>query len=86
MQATLEISMYPLRSDFEDQVLQFISYLKSYPDMQLRVNSMSTQVVGPFDQVFKAVQSSIKKIYETDVKASFVVKVLPGKLDLDFSF
>jgi len=85
MQVTLEISMYPLSADYEEQVLKFIDYLKQNKDFEIQVNAMSTQVTGQFDVVFKHVQDSIKKVYENEVKASFVVKVLHGGLDLDFS-
>jgi len=85
MKVTLEISMYPLREDYEEQVLKFIDYLKQKDDLKVKVNAMSTQVLGEFDSTFKHVQDSIKKVYENGVKASFVVKVLHGELDLDFS-
>jgi len=85
MKVTLEISIYPLREDYEEQVLKFIDYLKQKDDLEVKVNAMSTQVSGEFDSTFKQVQDSIKKVYENGVKASFVVKVLHGALDLDFS-
>lgn len=84
MKVTLEISMYPLRSDYEEQVLKFIDYLKDNTDFQIEVNAMSTQVTGDMELVFKQVQKSIERVYENGVKASFVMKVLHGALDLDF--
>jgi len=76
--------MYPLREDYEEQVLNFIDLLKQDKNLEIRVNAMSTQVTGPFDTAFKQVQDSIRKVYKKGVKASFVVKVLHGELDLDF--
>lgn len=84
MKLTLEISMYPLREDYEEQVLKFIDLLKKNDGLQIRVNAMSTQVTGDFDTAFQHVQYSIKTVYKDGVKASFVVKVLHGALDLDF--
>lgn len=84
MKVTLEISMYPLRSDYEEQVLKFIDYLKENTDLQIEVNAMSTQVTGDMELAFKQVQKSIERVYENGVKASFVMKVLHGALDLDF--
>ena len=84
MKVTLEISMCPLRSDYEEQVLKFIDYLKDNTDFQIEVNAMSTQVTGDMELVFKQVQKSIERVYENGVKASFVMKVLHGALDLDF--
>jgi len=76
--------MYPLREDYEEQVLSFIDLLKQNNKLHIQVNAMSTQVTGDFDIIFKQVQNSIKSVYEKGLKASFVVKVLHGELDLDF--
>lgn len=76
--------MYPLREDYEEQVLKFIDLLKKNDGLQIRVNAMSTQVTGDFDTAFRQVQDSIRKVYESGVKASFIVKILHGALDLDF--
>ena len=85
MHTTVEISMYPLRSDYEEQVLKFIDLLKLNENVNIKVNAMSTQVVGEFDEVFDLLNASIKVVYKDGVKASFVIKVLPGSLNLDFS-
>jgi len=84
MKLTIEISMYPLRSDYEKQVIDFISELRSYELDEVKVNAMSTQVVGEHDLVMEAIHKSVGRVYENDVKASFVMKILPGGLDLDF--
>ncbi|MEM9053484.1 MAG: YkoF family thiamine/hydroxymethylpyrimidine-binding protein [Bacteroidota bacterium] len=86
MNTTIEISMYPLREDYEKQILQFLEYLHEVDQMEIKVNAMSTQVVGDFDLAFDAIQSSIKKVYENGIKASFVLKVLEGKLDLNYQY
>jgi uncharacterized protein YqgV (UPF0045/DUF77 family) len=86
MKVTLEISMYPLRSDYQEQVLSFLEELHRKEDLEIKVNAMSTQVKGEFDQVFSAIQQSIKAVYSTEVKASFVVKVLKGDLDLGYEY
>lgn len=85
MKLTIEISMYPLRSDYEKQVIDFITELRSYKLDVVKVNAMSTQVVGDHLTVMDAVNKSVATVYENDVKASFVIKILPGALDLDFT-
>ncbi|MCH2213826.1 MAG: hypothetical protein MK086_01520 [Flavobacteriales bacterium] len=86
MKTTIEISMYPLCEDYEKQILQFLGYLHEVDQIEIKVNAMSTQVVGDFDLAFDAIQCSIKRVYENGVKASFVVKVLEGKLDLGYKY
>lgn len=84
MNVTVEISMYPLRSDYEEQVLKFIDLLKEKPDLRISVNAMSTQITGQYDEVLNHIQFCIKAVYQSKVKASFAIKILPGALDLDF--
>lgn len=77
--------MYPLRSDYEKQVIDFIAELRSHELDVVVVNAMSTQVVGDHLTVMNAVNKSVAAVYENGVKASFVIKILPGALDLDFA-
>ncbi|MCA1763216.1 MAG: YkoF family thiamine/hydroxymethylpyrimidine-binding protein [Cryomorphaceae bacterium] len=84
MKLTVEISMYPLRADYEEQVLSFIREIRSHNLDTVKVNAMSTQVVGDHNEVMEAVNKSVAKVYSGHVKASFVIKILPGQLDLDF--
>jgi len=86
MIATIEISMYPLRADYETQVLAFLKLLHEDLNLEIRVNAMSTQVKGDYDLVFQTVQKSIKQVYQEGIKASFVIKVLHGDLDLSYSY
>ena len=78
--------MYPLRSDYENQILQFLEYLHLDKEIQIMVNALSTQVTGEFDHVFSTVQAAIKKVYESDVKATFVIKVLKDSHDLNYAY
>lgn len=86
MTATVEISMYPLREDYETQVLTFLKLLHEESNLEIHVNAMSTHVKGDYDLVFQTVQKSIKQVYQNDIKASFVIKVLHGDLDLSYQY
>ncbi|HKK39261.1 MAG TPA: YkoF family thiamine/hydroxymethylpyrimidine-binding protein [Cryomorphaceae bacterium] len=86
MTATLEISMYPLREDYETQVLAFLELLHRESALEIRVNAMSTQVKGDLDLVFDTLRNSIKEVYQNGVKASFVIKTLEGDLDLGYRY
>ena len=86
MIVTLEISMYPLRQDYHDQVLKFLEVLHRQDHISIRVNALSTQVQGDHDTVMNAVNNATKALFNTGLKASFVMKLLPGEIDLDYEY
>jgi len=84
MNVTVEISMYPLREDYEEQILDFLDRIHQQSDLEIRVNALSTQIQGEFDLVFATVHGAIKEVYQEEVKATFVMKVLRGDIDLAY--
>lgn len=84
MKVTLEISNYPLDQDFEDKILDFIHRFKEH-NFNLRVNATSTHVTGEYDAVMAVLQKEIKTSFERYGKMIFVVKVLKGELDINFT-
>ncbi len=86
MTATIEISMYPLREDYEKQILAFLALLHQEAELEIRVNAMSTQVKGDFDLVFETLKNATKEVYKNGVKPSVVIKVLKVDLDLAYSY
>lgn len=84
MKITLDISMYPLQKDYEDQILEFISKLEGNPDFSLRINALSTQIQGDQKSVMDAVNQAIAEVYEEGIRATFVMKVLPGDINLAY--
>ena len=86
MNITIEITMYPLHEDYEAQVLSFLSVFTSHKDFIFKVNAMSTQVQGDMKPLMDWVQECIREVYEDGVKAAFIQKILPGKLNLDYTY
>ncbi len=84
MEITVEISYYPLSSDYGDAVLDFIDVLKVQSGIRLRTNQMSTQVTGDIDQVMPAIVNTMKQVWSTDLKAPIVMKCFNEALDLDW--
>ena len=84
MQITVEISFYPLTSYYGTPVIDFVRALKTYEGLQIRTNSMSTQVAGPYEEVMQAIFSVMKKSLSHDLKAAVVLKCFNEKLDLDW--
>jgi len=83
MKITLEISMYPLQADYESTILTFISHLEG-KGLYVKVNALSTQVQGEWDEVFSAVKHGAELFFGGDGRGSFIMKVLPGDIDLGY--
>lgn len=76
MQASVEISMYPLRRDYGTPILQFIDRLKKYPELEVYVNTISTQIFGPYDALMAALSREMKTAFEEDSETVMVMKIL----------
>jgi uncharacterized protein YqgV (UPF0045/DUF77 family) len=86
MNITVEISMYPLREDYIDQVLGFLERLSKNDKIHIRVNALSTQVQGDTHVVMNALRDAIAATFSDEIRASFVMKILPGDIDLNYSY
>lgn len=84
MDVTVEISNYPLSEEFEEIILDFIHRCKA-SDVYVTVNATSTHLQGDYDDVMKLLQKEIKHSFKKYGKMIFVIKVLKGKLDLEFN-
>ena len=84
MKTTVEISNYPLNAEYEPIILDFIERCQA-TGITVKVNATSTHLQGDYDVVMNIVQKEIKISFEKFGKMIFVVKVLLGELDLDFS-
>lgn len=84
MKTTVELSNYPLDQGYEEIILDFINRLQA-SGLKVKVNATSTHIQGDFDEVMNAIQKEIKTSFEKYGKMIFVVKVLKGELNLDFS-
>ena len=50
MNISIDISMYPLREDFENIIIEFIKRLRNSP-FKMEENGLSTQIHGPYSEV-----------------------------------
>ena len=79
MQATIEISMYPLHQDYEERVLSFLEKINQYPTVKVETNGVSTQLFGDYDVLMQLLQTEIKTVFEEQM-AMFVLKIGKGEL------
>jgi len=84
MQITVEISLYPLHNSYGETVLDFLEELRSHPNITIKTNHMSTQIVGLFEHVMHALQVTMKKILSQEQKSAVIIKVFNQNLDLDW--
>lgn len=80
MEFSVEISMYPLKSDYESTIISFIKRLRKHPFIRVETNGMSTQIFGDYDRVMNAVKSEMKNTFLSDEKIVFNMKVINGNL------
>jgi hypothetical protein len=76
MDIGVEISLYPLRSDFIPPIQGFIDRLNADGRFKVLTNDMSTQVFGRYDDVMDALTRELRPTFERDGKSIFVMKVL----------
>lgn len=80
MEITVEISMYPLREDYETAILSFIHNVKAEKGVEVIVNPTATHLFGEYDLVMKTLQIHVKRSFQNYGKAVFAFKVLNGNL------
>ena len=78
MEASVEISMYPLGREYIADIEKFINSLKQKSSLRLKVNGMSTQIFGPYDDIMALLTSEIKQSFESHGKSVFVMKIIKG--------
>ena len=79
MEATVEVSLYPLNEEYIPPIDDFIDRMKAH-GFNLKVNATSTQVSGNYDELMSALQKEIKTTFSHDGKFVFAMKVLKGDL------
>ncbi|MFC0117617.1 hypothetical protein [Pseudoalteromonas xiamenensis] len=80
MKLSVEISKYPLHSDYIPFIKDFIDRLNQHEGLQVLTNTMSTQVFGDYDLVMRVLTEEMKRSHEQFGKAVFVCKFIGGDL------
>jgi uncharacterized protein YqgV (UPF0045/DUF77 family) len=84
MEIGAEISMYPLREQHDEVIIEFIRGLKQKEGLRIHTNDMSTQIAGEANTVFSVIQELSIWVMERSANTVIVVKYLnkaiePGK-------
>jgi uncharacterized protein YqgV (UPF0045/DUF77 family) len=78
MRAAIEISMYPLGSEYRPEIQAFIDRLNTHPELRVVTNSLSTQIWGQLDRMMAILAGEIAHAATVGPQLVFVMKVLPG--------
>jgi uncharacterized protein YqgV (UPF0045/DUF77 family) len=78
MRTAIEISLYPLDTDYIPPIKAFIERLNTYPEIQVVTNSMSTQISGDHQRLFEILGKETASTFGEAGRKVFVMKVLGG--------
>ena len=82
MRVAADISLYPLNEEFIPPIDDVIARLKAHASLQVETNAMSTQIVGEYEDVLRALNQELKQTFGSNPKAVFVIKMLNNPLKL----
>ena len=78
MQVSIDVSLYPLNEKFISSIDDFISGLKKYDNIEVRTNSMSTQLFGEFDDLMSILKVEIEKTFRSEFNSALNLKIGNG--------
>ena len=78
MQVSIDVSLYPLNEKFILPIDEFINDLKKYNNIEIRTNSMSTQLFGEFDDLMSILKIEIEKTFKKEINSVLNLKIVNG--------
>ncbi len=78
MQISVELTMYPFNGDYIPEIKGFIDQLNTYSDITIKTFPTATIVMGDYERVMTVLKDMLQWSYNTQGKAVFVAKFLPG--------
>lgn len=81
MRVAVDISLYPLDSDFIPPIKDVIRRLNSHDSIEVVTNPMSTQLRGEYDAVMNALKQEIGVTFGELPKAVFAIRILNNPLE-----
>jgi uncharacterized protein YqgV (UPF0045/DUF77 family) len=80
MEASVDISLYPLADEHIPAINEFIERVQQYPAIAVVRNDFSTQLLGDYEQIMELLKIEIRLSWEQYEKSILVVKFLGGDL------
>lgn len=76
MEASVEISMYPLNKEYVIFIKDFIDNINKNPKLIVETNGMSTQIFGDYFEIMNTLTKEIYNSYQKAGTAVFVMKIV----------
>ena len=80
MKASIDISLYPLNSDYIPAIQNFIDRIQLDPNVAVKRNDLTTQIYGDYDYVMDLLKVEVRHSWEVYGSGVFAVKILMGDL------
>lgn len=80
MEASIELSMYPLGREYKPEIKAFVKRLKEIEGIEVQVNGMSTQIFGDYRHLMQIITEEIEGVFKQDNKSVFVMKLINGTM------
>ena len=77
MKITIEMSLYPVCDNYLAIIKAFIAKLKTYDNISILCNNVSTQISGDYEVIMQLLNKEIKEIF-LEQRSVFVIKFLEG--------
>lgn len=77
MDVSVDISLYPLETEYIDTIWSFIDVLKVNKNLTVVTNGLSTQVFGQYNEVMAALTADMLQVFD-EHRAVFVLKIAKG--------
>jgi len=75
---SVDISLYPLKENFITPIDDFIASLQKYENIEIRTNSISTQLFGEYDTIMDILKKEISKTFDIEKNVVLNVKIVNG--------
>jgi len=75
---SVDISLYPLKENFITPIDDFIASLQKYENIEVRTNSISTQLFGEYDTIMDILKKEISKTFDIEKNVVLNVKIVNG--------
>lgn len=79
MKISIDISYYPLNESYKTPIKAFIASLQGHEGIEVRTNTMSTQVFGDYDEVMDLLRTKMKAAMDLP-HSVFILKVINADL------
>ncbi len=77
MKVSVDISLYPIKNEYQEPILDFIKELRA-SEFKVIENNLSTQIYGDYDKLMPFLNSKIKEVFFDDNLYVFVLKIIKG--------